>query len=133
MKIIDWQCKGNLIKFYLGKDDLETWYGDDWNDVPYEHNAGVVYDRFISDTTFLFVPWCYAIIEPSYFGSSFYCKDDFSGVGRARYPHIFMIILREKEHNYYDWSSLVKSHKGIRIKMGDKVEDIKKKIVIEEL
>ena len=26
----------------------ETFYGDDWNDYPYEHNAGKVYDEFIN-------------------------------------------------------------------------------------
>lgn len=45
MKIIDFERKGNLVRFYLGDDDLEEWYGDDWNDTPYEHNAGQVYDE----------------------------------------------------------------------------------------
>ena len=47
MKIIDFDKKGNVVRFYLGKDDLNDYWGDDWNDVPYEHNAGTVYDEFI--------------------------------------------------------------------------------------
>lgn len=39
MKIIDFERKGNLVRFYLGDDDLAEWWGDDWNDTPYEHNA----------------------------------------------------------------------------------------------
>lgn len=48
MKIIDFERKGNLVRFYLGDDDLVEWYGDDWNDTPYEHNAERVYfaDRY---------------------------------------------------------------------------------------
>lgn len=30
MKIIDFERKGNLVRFYLGDDDLVEWYGDDW-------------------------------------------------------------------------------------------------------
>ena len=39
MKIIGWDRKGNVVRFALGKDDLDYWSGDDWNDTPYEHNA----------------------------------------------------------------------------------------------
>lgn len=44
MKIIDFERKGNLVRFYLGDDDLHDWSGDDWNDTPYEYNAGQVYE-----------------------------------------------------------------------------------------
>jgi hypothetical protein len=70
MKIIDFEKKGNVVRFYLGE-KTEEWgwtnseykdytgkmpdwlkpsdeyYGDDWNDMPYEHNAGTVYGEFI--------------------------------------------------------------------------------------
>ena len=49
MKIIDFEKKGNVVRFYLGDDNLKDWYGDDWNDTPYEHNAGTVYPEFVSD------------------------------------------------------------------------------------
>jgi len=82
MKIIDFDRKGNVVRFYLGE-KTEDWgwtnpafkcvigsggyvtpewlkpsdsyYGDDWDDIPYEHNAGTVYDRYIKghkDITF---------------------------------------------------------------------------------
>lgn len=47
MKIIDWQKRGHVVRFYLGSDHLESWHGDDWNDAPWEHNAGRVYDEFV--------------------------------------------------------------------------------------
>lgn len=72
MKIIDIDSKGNAIRFYLGeKTDENGWlntnvtkerpdldwsvyknkdyFGDDWDDAPYEHNAGRVYNEYIKD------------------------------------------------------------------------------------
>ena len=72
-KIIDFEVKGNVVRFYLGNKTDEwgwtnknykdrngntpdwlkpndTYYGDDWDDVPYEHNAGLVYDKFVKGT-----------------------------------------------------------------------------------
>ena len=50
MKIIDFELHGNVIRFYLGKDDCDDYWGDDWDDAPYEHNAGTVYDDYIVAT-----------------------------------------------------------------------------------
>ena len=70
MKIIDFERKGNVVRFYLGEktkdwgwtnsnykdytgktpewlQPKDTYYGDDWNDRPYDCNAGRVYDEFI--------------------------------------------------------------------------------------
>ena len=70
MKIIDFEKKGNIVRFYLGEKTedwgwtnpeykdytgetpswlkpKDTYYGDDWDDAPYEHNAGQVYEEFI--------------------------------------------------------------------------------------
>lgn len=81
MKIIDFEKKGNIIRFYLGKDELENWWGDDWNDTPYEHNAGIVYDRFVESWVDIVFPFDWDIYEPgddwNYNGNSPFCKDDF--------------------------------------------------------
>lgn len=47
MKVIDFMKYGNTFRLYLGADDCNDYWGDDWNDAPYEHNAGCVYDRYI--------------------------------------------------------------------------------------
>ena len=69
MKIIDFKKKGNVVRFYLGEETpdwgwtrsdytrngttpdwlkpSDRYYGDDWDDRPYEHNAGQVYEEFI--------------------------------------------------------------------------------------
>ena len=76
MEIIDFEVKGNTIRFYLGKNGKQ--YGDDWDDKPYEHNAGRVYDEFISDYADVYVDFSNVVLQPSddYSGNSPYCKDD---------------------------------------------------------
>ena len=65
MKIIDFEKKGNLVRFYLGDDDCEDYGGDDWNDRPYEHNAGLVYDEYIKGNQDLCWTFNYSVLEPS--------------------------------------------------------------------
>lgn len=64
MKIIDFERKGNLVRFYLGDDDLVEWYGDDWNDTPYEHNAERVYDEYIKGYCDMMFPFDDLVLEP---------------------------------------------------------------------
>ena len=65
MKIIDFERKGNVVRFYLGKDDLTNWWGDDWDDVPYEHNAGKVYDKFVAGTKDITFDFDNLVLEPA--------------------------------------------------------------------
>ena len=48
MKIIDFERKGNVVRFFLGADDCFDYWGDDWDDAPYDCNAGTVYSRFVT-------------------------------------------------------------------------------------
>lgn len=78
LRLIDAETKGNLVRLYFGRQDDVTgeWvgaeepgeqpHGDDWDDTPYEHNAGLVYDRFIQNVVDVFVKWDYAVFEPNY-------------------------------------------------------------------
>ena len=70
MEIIDFSRKGNVVRLYLGQKDpnwgytnkdykdytgetpswikpSDKYYGDDWDDTPYQHNAGTVYEEFV--------------------------------------------------------------------------------------
>ena len=78
MKIIDFKKKGQSVRFYLGDDDLENWYGDDWNDTPYEYNAGTVYDEFTKGYTDITFDFDDLVLEPSddWGSNSSYCKDN---------------------------------------------------------
>lgn len=100
MRIIDYTKKGNIVRFYLGEKTKEhgwtnadyfgdqpvpewlkyseQYYGDDWDDRPYEHNAGKVYDEFIKGHKDLAFGFDDLVLEPcdSYVCNSIWCKDD---------------------------------------------------------
>lgn len=80
MKIIDFETRGNVVRFYLGADDLQDWYGDDWDDVPYEHNAGTVYDEFVTEKVDIAFDFDCGVLEPQddwrNKGNSDWCKND---------------------------------------------------------
>lgn len=135
-KIIDWEVRGCCIKFYLGnhteeygwlnpkfyaevksryQDEKqfnyrkEHYYGDDWNDAPYEHNAGEVYEEFVSGINYHYYPFDTIILEPNYNElNSPYCKDDFVA---KKVPCVIVIEdneLWEKhqfDYSYKDWSN----------------------------
>ena len=64
-KIIDFERKGNVVRFFLGADDCEDYWGDDWNDAPYDCNAGTVYDQYVTGVKDVAFPFDDLVIEPS--------------------------------------------------------------------
>ena len=64
VNFIDFELLGNVVKFYLGKDDLQEFYGDDWDDAPYDCNAGDVYDEFVSGVREIAFPSNWVLLEP---------------------------------------------------------------------
>lgn len=103
MKIIDFRHKGNSVRFYFGRDDLTDWYGDDWNDAPYEHNAGQVYDEFITGYVDVTWPFDDYVIEPKDDWhndcNSQWCKDD---MRERRVPCIIIVPGSVSMDSYYD-------------------------------
>lgn len=61
-EVIDWEKKGNLVRFYLGKNGEQT--GDDWNDAPWEDNGGTVYDRYVKGIIDICFPFDGETFEP---------------------------------------------------------------------
>ena len=47
LKLVDIEVFEDYAILYLGKSDMNDYYGDDWNDAPYDCNAGLVYPEFI--------------------------------------------------------------------------------------
>lgn len=104
MQIIDFEKKGNVVRFYLGEKTSEwgwtrsdykqlhngqlktpdwlkpsdIYYGDDWDDRPYEHNAGKVYSEFIKGYVDVAFDFDDLVLEPcdGDFYNSAYCKED---------------------------------------------------------
>ena len=61
--IIDCEKKGNVVRFYLG-DVTDEYYGDAWECSSYEHNASVVYQRFVKETVDVAFPFDCEVLEP---------------------------------------------------------------------
>lgn len=103
MKIIDFDKKGNLVRFYLGYDNCNDYWGDDWNDTPYEHNAGPVYDTYIKEYIDVCFPFDSVVLEPQNDwrcrGNSNYCKADMKD---GIVPCIIVIPKEVAKDNYCD-------------------------------
>lgn len=79
MKIIDFEKKGNVVRFYLGDNDLEDWGGDDWDDSPYDCNASEVYDEYVKGYADVYFSIDMTVLEPAedyHYTNCPYSKDD---------------------------------------------------------
>lgn len=120
-KIIDWKRKGNVVRYYIGEDNLESWYGDDWDDTPYEHNAEEVYDEFVIGYKDVAYPFDSIVLEPCDGTiNSVYCKDDMV----ARQVPIIIVANGIDDSIWNDNFSYVNGFDNVkRVYMGDTVED----------
>lgn len=111
MKIIDFELKGNMVRFFLGNDTDEDYHGDDWNDVSYEDNAGTVYPDYVTGTVDLAFPFDALVLEPgSGYGDSGYCKDDMkAGVA----PCVIVVPPELVKDSYHDDFKYWSNCKGI--------------------
>lgn len=114
--IVDWERKGNLIRLHLGAANLKEWYGDDWDDAPYEYNAGVVYPEFETDVLDVAIPYDMIVKEP---------RDDTMNSGwskndmRARRTPMFIIANQPEGWGGGDFQHLLADDNATRIYMGD--------------
>lgn len=118
MKIIDFVKYGNTFSLYLGTDDCEDYWGDDWNDVPYEHNAEQVYSEYIQGYVEFAFPLKYDVREAcdGYFNSPF-SKEDMKN---RKVP--CLTISTDIFHNKSTPES------KIEIYFGDNIDEISKQI-----
>lgn len=117
MKVIDFARKGNVVRFYLGADELKSWGGDDWNDAPYEHNAGTVYDEYVEAVVDCAVPYDALVLEPANeygVSNSPWCKDDMQA---GKVPCLLVVpeeVCRDSEYgSWYDGFNQWLGHKGV--------------------
>ena len=124
MKIIDFDRKGNVVRFYLGekteewgwtnpdykdhKGNTPDWlkpsdiyYGDDWDDAPYDCNAGTVYEQFIKGYKDVAFDFDDCVLEPcDGVDNSHYCKDDMV----ARRVPWLIVVPKDVHEGHYIWS-----------------------------
>lgn len=121
-KIIDFEVKGNQVKFYIGTKNCNNYTGDDWNDTPYEHNAGPVYDRFIAGWFVKSFDFDDVVMEPcDGKDNSRFCKDDMKA---RRVPCICVLPKEFKNYNtwYYDFEDISNNANSIKFFFGDAVD-----------
>ena len=129
MKIIDFIIHGNQVKFFLGADNCENYWGDDWDDRPYEHNAGTVYDEFVEAYFIKTFNWGFLVREPAdgaMNGNSNYSKLDMK---KRIVPCV--VAVDEDYHDSWDdsFSAVVGNDNAIKYYFGDKVDETKEDIV----
>ena len=128
MKIIDFEKRGNLVRLYLGSDSVDDYWGDDWDDAPYEYNAGKVYDKYISAYIDLAFDWKYYVYEQSENSFEELSKEDF----KNGFPFLTVndkddeILLEIKFGDIFSGSVLINTINGddlvlINENTGDKV------------
>lgn len=117
MKIIDFEKKGNVVRFYLGEDGYESYTGDDWNDVPYECNAGKVYPEYVAGYREIVFPFDATVLEPhdGAFNSR-WCKDDM----KARKTPCILVSFSDDWHD--DFDHFVGDDNVLKYYFGDKME-----------
>ena len=120
-EIIDFKCKGNLIRFYLGENG--TQWGDDWDDTPYDCNAGKVYDEYISGIADVCVPYDALVLEPfntwGHSNNCGFCKQDMIN---REIPCIIIVppdVLDGSWHDDFDY--WVKNENVIKVYFGDTI------------
>lgn len=120
MKIIDFDRKGNVVRFFLGDDDCEDYGGDDWNDAPYEINAGHVDSEYIRGYTDIAFPFNTLVLEPcDGHLNSCWCKDDMK---KRRVPCIIAKPIITNEYYVEDFDTNVGDENVKKYYFGDKME-----------
>ena len=124
MKIIDFSKKGNLVRFYLGKDDCNDYWGDDWDDAPYDCNAEEVYDEYVCAIADVAFDFDSLVLEPcnSYHLNCSYTKEDMI---KRNVPCLIIVPEEVHEHSFQDqFDDWVSSDNVAKIYFGDKLDSV---------
>lgn len=114
-EIIDFELKGNQVRFYLGKNGKQ--WGDDWNDAPYEHNAGTVYDEFVVDKKVVSFGFDDFVAEPcDGHSNSQWTKKDMI---ERKVPCLVVIKNAAEEFWFLDFDKAIARNDAIKYYFGD--------------
>lgn len=101
MVVCDFAKKGNVVRLFLCEEDkFDKAWGDDWDDAPYEHNAGEVESELVTSYLDLYFKYDVSVREPAddCINSS-YAKEDF----KHRYAPCIVAYLPPEEDIWWDW------------------------------
>lgn len=128
MKIIDFEINGNQVKFYVGSDYCNDYYGDDWDDRPYEHNAGPVYGEYVIGWFVKTFDFDDVVMEPcNGHDNSSFCKLD---MREGKVPCVVVLPKEYKEEYcwYYSFEDISGNKNAIKYFFNDKVDENLEKI-----
>lgn len=130
MKIIDFKIKGNQIKFFLGRDGCTEYKGDDWDNYPYEDDAGPVYDVYITGYFVKTFDFDDIVVEPSdcdWDRDSRCCKNDMK---ERKIPCVCVLPEKYKDECASDtFLSVMGCEHSIKYFFGDIIDETKENIV----
>ena len=130
-KIIDFEKAGNVVRFYIGEDDCEDYWGDDWNDRPYEYNAERVEDKFITATLDVAFNFDVVVREPcevDYPSHSNWNKNDMKA---RKIPCI--AALKNEDNHFLDFGRVIPCDDTVKFYFGDKVYTVTEKMFNNKL
>jgi len=117
--VIDFDTKGNVVRFYMGDINKDYW-GDDWDDRPYEHNAGKVYEEYIDHYIDIAFPYSCTVLEPRddwhYNGNSPWSKEDMKN---RKCPCIIIVPEDKDRWNDDTFGDYMSDESCVRIYFGD--------------
>lgn len=131
MKIIDFEKRGNVIRFYCGKDDCDDYWGDDWNDRPYEHNAERVYSEYIEEYIDVAVDIDYHVMEPAddwrYNNNTPFSKQDM----KKRSVPCIIVVPNDDSYVSEEFNRYAVSDNVDKIYFGDSIEKLNKYTILK--
>ena len=131
MKIIDFEKRGNVIRFYCGKDDCDDYWGDDWNDRPYEHNAERVYSEYIEEYIDVAVDMDYHVMEPAddwrYNNNTPFSKEDM----KKRSVPCIIVVPEDDSYVSEEFNRYAVSDNVDKIYFGDSIEKLNKYTILK--
>lgn len=121
MQIIDIQKKGNVVRFYLGYNGKQ--WGDDWDDAPYDCNAGTVYEEYVNGTKDIAFTFDDLVLEPCDGTMNCgYCKEDMI---KRKVPCLIVVPKEKYEEDfiiYNDFRHWIGSDGTKKYYFGDEME-----------
>ncbi len=131
MKIIDFEKRGNVIRFYCGKDNCDDYWGDDWNDRPYEHNAERVYSEYIEEYIDVAVDMDYHVMEPAddwrYNNNTPFSKEDM----KKRSVPCIIVVPEDDSYVSEEFNRYAVSDNVDKIYFGDSIEKLNKYTILK--
>lgn len=123
-KVLDFELDGSrFVRLYLGAPDCTDYWGDDWDDTPYEHNAGTVYPQYVTHVMDIALPCETVVIEPcAGHWNSPYCKGDMKA---RRIPCLVFTTDKDKWGGDFEtFEAALASPNAMLVHMGDNAGEV---------